>query len=185
MTPGTHPTAPTAAAGPFAGTGSGRGAASPDPRRAVIWEAVPAQEGLEALLRRRALEPERVESAPAAVLAVMRPGPPAAALILVDPASLPRAAEAVEVVRRYVPQTRVWTFQPPRAGSAGAGSLEPVEGRLRLATQLDAGGAGPRPTPSIQQPGVSKPAGGRLSSAELAMLLGPTRTLRSPAGDAG
>ena len=99
-----------------------------------------------------------------------------------DAASLPRAEEAVEALRRHAPQTRVWAFQPPVAGSAGSGSLEPLEGPLRVTP----GSSSAAPAALSGGTGAAaRSSGGRLSSAELSMLLGPTRTLRSPAGDAG
>ena len=163
--------------GPAAG-GSGT------PRRAVIWSAEEAPGALASLLRARGLVPEAVASAPAAVLAVLRGEPAAAALILVEPARLWRACEAVASLIQHAPAVGCWRFEPPPAGPEGAGLLERVDGPLRLdlpARFEPSGGAGEA---GDEPADASERGRARLSRAELAMLLGPTRTLSPAAGDA-
>lgn len=171
--------------------------------RAVIWGCQAAQESLAAMLSRRNLFPEHVDSAPAAVGACLRPGTPPSALILVDPASLDRAGEVVGLIRQHMPGTRFWSFRPRPEAHGGAGLLEPIEGPLafggglRLVSETRAAESAGRPGLGSEKRGVPGAISGacaegrasatpaRLSRAELAMLLGPTRTLGSPTGDAG
>ncbi|BAM02987.1 hypothetical protein [Phycisphaera mikurensis] len=167
---------PTAPAGRLAAAGG----------RAVIWGGVEEQAQLAALLRRRDLLPERVSSAPAAVLAVLRGGPPPAALILVQPNALPLADEVIEVLQQQPAATRCWSFEPAPAGPGGAGLLVPIEGPLRPSPCFRIGPPPVNPGPEAGTSPAWPPTGRtRLSREELAMLLGPTKTLRTPAGDAG
>lgn len=172
------------------------------PARAVIWGSRAPLATLTELMRCRNLLPEHVDSAPAALLAGLRPGAAPAALVLVSPADLSRAGEVVELFRAHVPEVRCWSFRPPCPGDDGPGVLEPLDEAAPLplvfssapAMSLDGSPAAAASTASGASPGragCAEPIGGtrcdatRLSRAELAMLLGPTRTFQSPAGGAG
>ena len=174
-----NPTSPDAPGSAPAGAAEAAKAATS--RRAVIWAAEETPAGLASLLRARGLEPEPVASAPAAILAALRGPTPAAALILVEPARLWRACEAVASLIQHAPAVGCWRFEPPPAGPDGAGKLERVEGTLRLdlPARFESSGDADDADPPAAERGRA-----RLSREELAMLLGPTRRLSPAAGDA-
>ena len=169
-------------------------------RRALVWAPGDAggSEALKGLLRSRGLEPEPVGSAPGLIFAALT-GPAPAAVVLVQPAELPRAREAVSVLEEHARGVACWRFEPPPAGPGRAGLLGRVDGRLGLDAPAAAVGGGEPGwgVPGWGVPGSEHAAGdagrghARISREELAMLLGPTRTLgragaaRAAGGDAG